>query len=235
MDTTTDKVSACTDQELSLLSLLHLSSPALPVGAFAYSQGLEYAMDAGWCKTPTEVESWVSDNLAFGLACLDLPVYQRLFFAWRETNVEQIQYWNALLLALRETRELYDEDIAVGSAYASWHLGQDAARNIDIQRCPKPTVISMHALAAVYNKVDCAAAILGFTWAWVENQVICASKALPMGQTDSQRILMNIKPDIVNACRIASKKEDDDIGSGLLGLAMASASHEQQYSRMFRS
>ena len=223
------------DRSASMLALLHLSSPALPVGAFAYSQGLEYALDIGWCKNREDVHAWILENLQFGLGQLDLPIYIRMYHGWQTSNAENIQYWNDTLLAFRETKELYLEDTQVGSAYVQWHLGQDAERQAQLDLCSKPTVVAMSALAAVLTNIDLPHALLGFVWSWAENQITCASKAMPMGQKDAQKILQGLIPEIAKVCEQALLIKDDEIGTGLFGTAMASALHEQQYSRLFRS
>lgn len=222
-------------EQHSLLALLHLSSPALPVGAFAYSQGLEYALDSGWCNNAEQVKDWIQDSLRFALGKLDLPVYLRFYTAWKQQDYVAVNYWNETLLSFRETKELYLEDIQVGSAYGQWHLGQDAQRQAYLQQIERPTVVALNALAAVLTGIDPQTGLLGFAWSWVENQVTCASKALPLGQTQAQQILQSLIPVIAQVCEEANSMHDDDIGTGLMGLAMASALHEQQYSRLFRS
>lgn len=219
----------------SLLALLHLSSPALPVGAFAYSQGLEYALDCGWCKNADHVQDWIGDNLRFGFGQLDLPVYIRMFQAWESGQFETVNQWNQTLLSFRESKELWLEDTQVGSAYVQWHLGQDPARERLVNGIKQPTVVSMNALAASINKIDLSTALMGFAWSWCENQVTSASKALPLGQTQAQQILQALIPVIAQVCEEAKHISDDEIGTGLMGLAIASSLHEQQYSRLFRS
>ena len=235
---TTNKTGKAKDAE-KLLALLHISSSALPIGAFAYSQGLEYALESGWCKNRQEVQAWITDSLNFGLGQLDLPIYLRIYHAWTQVlktqNAQSLNYWNETLLAFRETKELYLEDVQVGNAYAQWHLGQDPERQQYLDQCQKPSVVAMSSLAAVLNGIGITEALLGFVWGWAENQITCANKSMPMGQTDGQRILQALRPKMVDACDLAQHFSDHEIGSGLFGSAMASALHEQQYSRLFRS
>lgn len=219
----------------SLLALLHLSSPALPVGAFAYSQGLEYALDSGWCKNAEQVECWIKDNLRFGLGQLDMPMYVRMYQAWQAQDFVALNEWNQMLLSFRESKELYLEDIQVGSAYVQWHLGQDQNREAILSKIENPTVVAMNTLAAVETNIDLPTALLGFVWSWCENQVTCASKALPLGQTQAQQVLQNLILDIAQVCERALAIKDDEMGTGLMGTAIASSLHEQQYSRLFRS
>jgi urease accessory protein len=218
-----------------LLALLHISSPSLPVGAFAYSQGLEFALDSGWCRNREQVQAWITDNLRFGLGQLDLPIYARCYDAWQRSDKAALTFWNESLLAYRETKELYLEDIQVGSAYAQWHLGQGLERQAYLDVCPQPTVVAMSALAAVLTDIDLPNALLGFAWGWAENQIACASKSMPMGQTDGQRILQSLIPQLAEVCEQALLLEDDQLGTSLFGTALASSLHEQQYSRLFRS
>jgi urease accessory protein len=220
---------------LSLLHLLHSASPALPVGAFAYSQGLEYALDAGWCKTAQEVDAWLETLLQSGLGTLDLPILVRLHQAWSAQDLAAVNHWNALLLAFRETRELYQEDVQVGEAFRQWHLKQHPELAATLANLKHPTVASMFSLNAVRNGVAEHACLLGFGWSWLENQIIAASKAMPMGQSDGQKILHRLIPVLAEAVEQAMRLDNDDIGSSCMGQAMASALHEHQYSRLFRS
>lgn len=220
-------------QVKSLLGLLHISSPALPVGAFAYSQGLETAIDKGWCHNEETTGQWILDLLEQGMATLDVPVFLRLYRAWAERNDAAVVFWNAELLAFRETRELYDEDCQIGSAFATWHKSLYDDERVDWLQTP--TVASMYALAALHNNLGEEAATVGFIWSWCENQVASAAKAVPLGQTAVQRILHRLITVIESVISHSFGIQDEDIGNSLHHYAMASSWHEQQYSRLFRS
>lgn len=230
-------------QTTSLLNLLHISSPALPIGSFAYSQGLEYTLEAGWCKNAGDVESWIKSVMIHGLGGVDLPLLKRFHQTWVlyfETNDHKkeagtLNYWNSMLLAFRETKELYLEDIQVGDAFKQWHKSQSSEHIEKLEIIDKPTVASMYALNAVIKGLTAQESLIGFVWAWLENQITAASKAMPMGQTDGQNIIRHLIPEIEAVIENAMNVEDDDIGSGLVGLSMSSALHEHQYSRLFRS
>ena len=228
-------------QTSSLLNLLHISSPALPIGAFAYSQGLEYSLDAQWCKTADDVEEWIASVMTYGLGGVDLPILKRLHQAWsahaedNQQGSDKLSYWNATLLAFRETKELYLEDIQVGDAFKQWHKTQSLDHLDKLDIIDKPTVASMYALNGVIKGLTEQECLVGFVWAWLENQVTAASKAMPMGQTDGQNIIRHLIPTIDAVIENAMQLTDDEIGSGLVGLSMSSALHEHQYSRLFRS
>jgi urease accessory protein len=236
----------------SLLNLLHISSPALPIGAFAYSQGLEYTLEAGWCKNADDVEHWIKSVMVHGLGGVDLPILKRLHQAWGVYFIEygqtdevnrnidslhsqSLKTWNATLLAFRETKELYLEDIQVGDAFKQWHKSQSTEHVAKLELVDKPTVACMYALNGVIKGLTVEECLIGFVWTWLENQITSASKAMPMGQTDGQNIIRHLIPEIEAVVESAMQLEDDDIGSGLVGLSMSSALHENQYSRLFRS
>ena len=217
----------------ALLGLLHISSPALPVGAFAYSQGLETAIDRGWCHNGESTADWVHALLEQGMASLDVPVFCRLYRGWKQHDCSAVEYWNSTLLAFRETRELYDEDCQVGKAFAVWHRSLYDDERTDWLK--QPTVAAMYALAAVRQGLDKEVAATGFLWSWCENQVASASKAVPLGQTDAQKILRRLIVAIGPAVSSGMALGDEQIGNSLHHYAMASSWHEQQYSRLFRS
>lgn len=231
-------------QTTSLLNLLHISSPALPIGAFAYSQGLEYTLEAGWCRKTDDVEQWIKSVMIHGLGGVDLPILKRLHQAWsayeqdqvtESVSTQSLKAWNTTLLAFRETKELYLEDIQVGDAFKQWHKTQSTEHIDKLEIIDKPTVASMYALNAVIKGLTVKECLIGFVWAWLENQITAASKAMPMGQTDGQNIIRHLIPEIEAVIEKSMRLEDDDIGSGLVGLSMSSALHENQYSRLFRS
>lgn len=216
----------------ALLKLMYLVSPALPVGAYAYSQGLEYAIDNGWLKTQDDVSQWVAGVLEHSVATLDVPVLMRLYRAWQAQDDAQVTYWNQYLRASRETRELLLEDDQLGLALQRLlvSLEVDAA-----SRVPHPTFAAMFALAASHWKVGLHATCLGFVWAWLENQIAAATKLVPFGQTQAQQVMLALHPHLMAACEQAGQVGDSDIGAGLPALAISSSKHERQYSRLFRS
>lgn len=215
--------------DTALLALLRLVSPALPVGGFAYSQGLEYAVDAGWVKTAGDVRGWLQGALENSLARLDVPLLLRLHGAVGDTEI--FGHWNDYALACRETRELRLEDRQMGRAL--WRLL--ASMDEPLPAIAEPGWLAAFALAARRWGVAPEAACQGLLWSWLENQLAVAAKTVPIGQTDSQRIAAALMPAIVAAVAVGGAVADSDIGGGLPGVALASMLHESQYSRLFRS
>ncbi|WP_062264030.1 urease accessory protein UreF [Endozoicomonas arenosclerae] len=218
----------------ALLGLLHISSPALPVGAFAYSQGLETAIDRQWCYDRESTCSWISELLTQGMGRLDVPAFYRLFDAFESEDRQTVEYWNNQLLAFRETRELYDEDCQVGKAFKTWlqSLYPEESR---AQWLEKPTQAAMFALSCLCHGMDKETAAIGLLWSWCENQVAGATKAVPLGQTDAQKILQHLAHEIATVLASSKTIKDHEMGNNLVHYAMASSWHEHQYSRLFRS
>jgi urease accessory protein len=221
--------------ELALVRLLQLVSPALPVGAYAYSQGLEQAVQAGWIKDMASARDWIDGILEHSLGQLDLPVLLRLHRAWSDEDQGQVDYWSRYLCAARETAELRSEDRQTGTALARLLVDLDCAPARDWVSHPDVNWPAMFALAAVHWRVSADRCALGYLWAWCENQVAAAIKLVPLGQTDGQRILARCGARIPAIARAAARCPDEDIGQLAAALVMASAWHETQYSRLFRS
>jgi len=214
------------------LHLLHLSSPALPVGAYAYSQGLEYAIEGGWVSGEA-LRKWIVDSLHLGIARLDLPVLRRARASFAERNAHALNRWNDLILANRETRELLLEDQQIGAAL--WRLlGQLGIRELPALEQPPAYAVAFGVAAAAWS-VDAEDACAGFCYGWIENQVTAATKLVPLGQSAAQRLLIDILEEVAAACSEASTLEDEAIGLSLPRLAAASCRHEHQHTRLFRS
>ena len=232
-NTLTDASAAHTG-DLALLGLMQLVSPALPIGAFAWSQGLESAFELGWVNNEAELREWLAGVLEDGLSRCELPLLVRLQTAWANEDAGTIANWNQWLQATRETAELSDEDARLGGALVT------LLRNLELLPAERlipaePGYITMFAWAAHKRFVPVRQTLLGFAWAWLENQLAVACKALPLGHTAAQRITEHLRPKLVEAVDIAMERKDHEIGPILPALALGSALHETQYSRLFRS
>jgi len=217
----------------SQLRLWQLISPTLPIGSFAYSQGLEYAVDCGWVKDEQQTYEWIKGQVNNTLSCLDIPVMQRIYHAWQNEDHEDVLYWNRWLLAARESKELYDEDIQLGKALLRLLNGLDITLPVDSD-C-EWAYSTLFAYAAMNWEIPFTEAANGFLWAWSENQVAAAIKLVPLGQTSGQKILSKVLTGIPAAIDKALTLGEEDIGVLAPGVAIASALHETQYSRLFRS
>ncbi|MFL1484874.1 urease accessory protein UreF [Marinobacter sp. LN3S78] len=220
--------------DLALLGLMQLVSPALPIGAFAWSQGLESAFELGWVNNEAELGDWLEGVLDDGLSRCELPLLTRLQQAWAEDDAVAINHWNQWLHATRETAELVDEDTRLGTALLTLLRNLDLAPERDLLPAT-PGYVTLFAWCAHTRNVPVRQTLLGFAWAWLENQLAVACKALPLGHTAAQRLTEQLRPQLVDAVDNALTRTDDELGPILPGLALASALHETQYSRLFRS
>lgn len=220
---------------LASLRLWQLISPALPVGAYAYSGGLESALHAGWLRDAGDVEQWVTGLLQHTLARLDVPVLQRCYQAWECRDEAQLDYWSAFILASRESAELHAEDLHLGRALATLLSDLEIAEAGDWRLSDTAPFVCLLALAGVKWRVPIETLAAGMLWSWSENQVAAAIKLMPLGQTAGQKILMQIAEVIPPAVSEGLSLSDGEIGATAPGLGIASALHETQYSRLFRS
>lgn len=221
--------------------LQQLISPSLPIGAFTYSQGMEWAVECGWIKDADDLYSWLDSLLESSVGALELPVLARLCQASQQQDADGFSHWSHTLLAWRETRELRAEECQRGLALtmvldklpdaANWpELQQPQWRDAMAQ-----TQLAGFALACARWDVDTEQALNGYLWSWLENMVIVAVKLIPLGQSDGQRVLYRFSDQLAEITREAMARSDDDIGSSSPAMAIASSLHETQYCRLFRS
>ncbi|HVX93539.1 MAG TPA: urease accessory protein UreF [Polyangia bacterium] len=221
-----------------LLRLLHLCSPALPIGAFAYSQGLEPATSAGWVRDEETARAWIVGILESQLATLDLAVLARLYAAWGDDDgieAPTVAEWSAFLLASRPSAELQAEERHLGGALARLVAGLGIPEASSWTMRDETTYAAVFALAARRWDVPLRAAAQGFAFAWAEAQVSAAVRVIPLGQSAGQRILAAAAAVIPAAVERALSLPADELGASSPRLAVASAAHEHQYSRLFRS
>lgn len=218
-----------------LLRLLQLSSPSLPIGAFAYSQGLEQAAQLGWVRDEASAADWILGLLSNGLARLDLPILARMHRAFAAEDTGAARRWNAFLFASRPSAELQAEERHLGGSLARVldGLGVDAAHLWMAE--PHVTHAAMVALAAVAWAIPVVAALTGYAFSWTEAQVGAATRLCPLGQQAAQRVLSRCLPVIDQVVSESLLVVDDELGAATPAQAMASALHETLYSRLCRS
>jgi urease accessory protein len=219
----------------ALLAMLRLGSAALPIGAFAYSQGLEQAVAVGAVHDAESAAEWITGVLESSVLSGDVPVLVRLCSAWQAADEGAVRRWSDFLYATRPTRELRDEERQLGSALFRLlaRLGCDRAR--PCQTDPRATLASAFALAACTWELSAPNGALAYCFAWAEAQVGAATRLVPLGQSDAQRVLSAALACIDRAFSEALARPDELIFHTAPGQALLSAAHETQYSRLFRS
>jgi len=222
-----------------LLRLLHLASPALPIGAFHFSQGLEYAVEAGWVRDEASALEWIGGIAQGSLATLDLPVLHRLHSCWMRADDAGVLRWNSFLLACRETDELRLEDRHLGAALLRVLAEFELASELFPISAPNIREAVSHATAFAFAcarwRIEPLAALQTYCWAWAENQVLAAVKLVPLGQSAGQRMLHSLNKRLGAYSVQAIEVLDSDIGISTVLQSVASGRHETQYTRLFRS
>ena len=242
--TATDTRAAATQ-----LQLMWLASPALPVGGFSYSEGLEAAVESGLVGNEAQACAWLVDQLHLGQARGDLALAAAAFAAWRAHDLARIDALNAWVQQTRESSELRQQAEQMGRSLADWLRQREGAHTTDANAQneadtriaflaalkPAPTWPVAFALAAERTGADTAQALQTMAFAWAENMVQAAVKAVPLGQSAGQRVLGTLAAHIPAAVATALSLDEHNRQAFTPMLAILSAQHETQYSRLFRS
>ncbi len=220
----------------NLLWLLQLASPALPVGAYSYSEGLETLTEHSVITCHDTLMHWLTAELEYGAIRLEAAVIVRVYQALQNQDFEALAHWNMWLTAVRETEELRNSSLQMGRSLIQ--LLEKLQPNIKIisdKVGAKCNYAVAFGIATAYWHIDIQAALLGYLHSWVSNLVTAGVKLIPLGQTTGQQLLLNLQPLITSAVEFVLKLEDDDLSCCSWGLSLASMQHETLYTRLFRS
>jgi urease accessory protein len=223
----------------TLLQLMWLASPALPVGGFSYSEGLESAVEGGRVGNEVQAGDWLLAQLQLGLARAELPALAQACAAWQAHDAVRLQQLNDWLRQTRETAEGRAQAEQMGRSLLDWlrhgEQREDARIALLATIAPVPLWTTAYALAAVLAGADARQALLACAWGWAENMAQAAMKAVPLGQAAAQRMLARLAAALPEAVEAALLRPEEDWQAQLPMLAILGARHETQYSRLFRS
>jgi urease accessory protein len=225
----------------SLLALMRLASPALPVGGFSYSEGLEAAVDAGLVTDEASAQSWLLHQLQLAQQRADLPLLAAAFAAWQQNDGQRIVALNDWVMQTRETRELRLQTEQMGRSLSDWlrQRRPDDPRVAALRALkPAPAWPVAFALAGVHSGASALDVLQCSGFSWAENMVQAALKAVPLGQSAGQRLLDALTASLPAAAAAAldlARHGDAERQSFAPMFAILSSRHEAQYSRLFRS
>lgn len=225
-------------QAAALLHLLQFASPALPIGAYSYSQGLEGALESGQVADAAGARAWIARQLHEVVAQWDAPVCWRLMHAFLRHDEAAVAQWSERYLASRDTAEFRAESLQMGFSLARL-VAELGIADGDIAAMLPPdaetTLPVAYACAVVALAIPPQEALLAMLFAWAENQVLVCVKSIPLGQVAGQRMLLSLRADIEDAASHAQRVADDAMGNWAPALSLLSMRHETQYSRLYRS
>lgn len=228
----------------ALLALLWLASPALPLGGFSYSEGLEAAVEAGLVHDEASAAEWLLAQLHLAPARADLAVTAAALPAWRQADWSALRELDGWVRRTRESAELRLQTEQQGHAVVQWLTGlapglhpapPPAAVPADLRQPTYPVAYAWALASLTPPALPVSQALLAAGFAWCEAMAQAAIKAVPLGQAAGQRLLARLRaalPALVArvAARPAAQRQ-----SFTPMLAILSARHETQYSRLFRS
>jgi urease accessory protein len=231
---------------LPLARLLQLSSQALPIGGYSHSQGLEAAIEHEIVSDESSLLRWISDVLEFSMRSFEIPCLLSMSAAWAGSNPAAIAALNDEFLSTRESAEIRAAGVQMGFSLRALlcNLPDVPAGTVDALRAIRePSLPCGWSAAAAAWRIEPQEAVIGYLWTWAENQVLVALKAVPIGQSAGQRVLLAIGSEIA---RLAAQMDSGEMGASEAegmpsgsnfcpGLAILSSQHETQYSRLFRS
>jgi urease accessory protein len=220
----------------ALLHLLQFASPALPIGGYSYSQGLEAALDCGLVTDAGSARAWMLRYLHDAMATWDAPLFWRLLKGFEARDAVLVRSWSDCFLASRDTAELRAETIQMGYSLTRLlaELGVAGQDMLDLL-APEASLPAAFACAVDALGIPHEDALLALLFSWAENQVLVCVKSVPLGQVAGQRLLLSLRDDIGAAALRARTIPDDALSNWSPGLSMLSMRHETQHGRLYRS
>lgn len=220
----------------NLLCLLQLVSPALPVGAYSYSEGLETLVENKIINNVETLKHWLSQELRYGTIRIEAAVMLRAYDATKAADKLTLIYWNNWLSAARESEELRNQSQQMGGSLIRLLKELQPQIMPIITACGSPCNFAIaFGIAAANWDINPQPALLGYLHSWVNNLITAGIKLIPLGQTAGQLLLLELQELIIAIAVEIINLQDDELSCCSWGLSLASMGHEQQYTRLFRS
>lgn len=222
----------------NLLNVLRLSSQSLPTGAFSYSQGMEWLVDTRRINDESSVYEWIASILHGPYVNYELPILRELFEAWSIVDHKTIKILNQDYLNSRETSEIQKETLQMGYALREiihkMNIASDEATEF-LTQIDQLTFVTGFSFCSYRIGLSIEEVLMSHVWSFIENQILVAIKAVPLGQSAGQRLLNRIIPLGDSAVSRSMEVSSDNWANFSPLQAISSSKHETQYSRLFRS
>ncbi|NET37841.1 MAG: urease accessory protein UreF [Cyanothece sp. SIO1E1] len=231
-----DLETGCNLTPMALLQLLMLGSPALPVGAYSYSEGIETLIEQGQIHSIETLQHWLEQELQWGSLVVEGAILVRAYEAVQQRDYAKLKYWNQWWSAARETAELRQQSWQMGRSLSRLLPALDSSMLDWLEPCGSPCNWAIaFGGAAAHWQIDLQSVLLAYVHSWASNLVSAGVKLVPLGQTAGQQLLFHLSPQITVAAMQAIALEDADLSSCSWGLALASSQHETLMVRLFQS
>jgi urease accessory protein len=219
-----------------LLHLLQLASPALPVGAYSYSEGLESLVDRKVINNKETLEDWIKHELSYGSIRIEIAIMLRSYHSVCQNDLETLDKWNAWLSAARDTEELRQQSWQMGRSLLKLFVELQPQHSTFASAIESPCNYAVaFGIASACWQIEDRIAAIGYLQSWTANIISAGVRLIPLGQTAGQQILINLHDIIVRVTQEILLLKDEELGSCSWGLALASMAHQTQYTRLFRS
>lgn len=219
----------------SQLRLLQFLSPALPVGSYSYSQGLEWAVENGWVIDKTSFREWVEGQIVSTLKAQELPLLIRLYHSVLQKNVQTFDHWTQVSIALRDTAELRQEERDRANAYVRVLESLVVLDQIWDREYLLRSPLAPIALYAVLHNIALQPLLVSYAHNWLETQIVAGVKIIPLGQSTGQQLQYQLHALLQSSIALSKEIADENVGMTLPAMSFASCAHETQYSRVYRS
>ena len=224
----------------ALYRLMSWLSPGFPVGAFSYSHGIEYAVEAGLVRDEESLRDWIDAGLAHEFGPVNGAMLRAAFEAVRRADRAGLAAALEEARAFVPTLEFGLEHRAQGQAFivafrAAWHDSEangELARIVDADWVPYPSAVG---IAAAHGAIALEQTLVAFFHSVVSNLVSAGIRLAPLGQTSGQRIIASLQPAVIAAARGVGRRDPADVGAAAPMIEWTSIAHETQYTRLFRS
>lgn len=226
-----------------ILALLQLTSPSLPLGAYSYSEGLEFLIEQNAIASVDSLAIWLKQELKYGAIRLEGAIMLRAYASLLAGDIQTLESWNNWSSAAKESSELRGQ---------SWQMGTSLLRLLsEIQPADENNLPSLQQLSAIFGRqcnyaiafgigaaywqLEVEVALLGYLQSWTANLISVGVRAIPLGQTSGQKLLFQLTSNLSEAATTILSLQDEDLCSCSFGLGLASMEHQYQHVRLFRS